>query len=108
MKLNFDLIENPNNEICVKTLGQAVEIISYAILLTLAGKRDYDVMDLFDFLTDTRWYENFNKDTKLVYCDYLGKPTFLYRQTQMPGTKLLSFQELIIDEWRKETNDERQ
>jgi hypothetical protein len=98
MKLNFDLIENPNNEICVKTLGQAVEIISYAILLTLAGKRNYDTSDLFEYLIDTQWYDNFKNETKLVYCDYLEKPTFLYRQTQMPGTKLLSFQELIIDE----------
>lgn len=98
MKLNFDLIENPNNEISVRTLGQATEIISYAILLTLAGKRNYDTTDLFEYLVDTRWYENFNEDTKLVYCDYLGKPTFLYRQTQMPDTNLLNYEELIVDE----------
>lgn len=95
-ELNFDLVENPNNEICVKTLEQAVEIINYAISLTIAGLRDYDVNDLVNYLIDTRWYENFKEETKLVYCDYLGKPRFLYRQTAMPGTKLIKFEELII------------
>jgi hypothetical protein len=97
-ELNFDLVENPNNEICVKTLGQAIEIINYALLLTVAGLRDYDVHDLIDYLIDTRWYDNFKEETKLVYCDYLGKPRFLYRQTVMPGTKLIKFEELMINE----------
>lgn len=97
-KINFDLIENTNNEICVKTVNQAVEIIAYALLLTIAGKRDYDITDLFEYLIDTSWYDNFKGETKLVYCNYLGKPRFLYRQTQMPGTKLLSFEELVIDD----------
>lgn len=97
-RINFDLVENPNNEISVRTVNQAIEIISYALLLTIAEKRNYDITDLFDYLLDLSWYDNFKDETKLVYCNYLGEPRFLYRQTQMPGTKLLSFEELVIDD----------
>lgn len=92
-KLNWNLIENSNNLICITELWQA-KLLLYA---AIERGKNYDVEDIKKYINDMNWYNNFKNQTKIRYIDYGDKATFTYGFNQC-NLNLLQFEDIFINE----------